>query len=287
MHFPRKIFINKLNCKGPIKTVIFDLEGTIIDKGCMAPVEAITKLFSNYRYDLNKNGYELTKNDIRKNLHINRVEYITSIAKIISKDINIKELLENYNKIQEEHFDEYNNIIEGSHTLFGKLREENINIGAISPSYDDRLSTLIGTRLIRKNLIPDRLITNIEEFELPSPALIYKCLNQLDTYPLQSVVKVDDTPIGIKEGLNAGCWTIGVSKWSSLCNYQSKFEIENMSELERNKRERIARKELLKSGAHFVVSDLSYVFDVIQLINNKLRNNEQPHKYIARSRFYK
>lgn len=34
---------------------------------------------------------------------------------------------------------------------------------------------------------------------------------RLDVNPIEAVVKVDDTVDGIKEGLSAGCWTIGVA----------------------------------------------------------------------------
>lgn len=35
---------------------------------------------------------------------------------------------------------------------------------------------------------------------------------RLDVSPIEAVVKVDDTVDGIKEGLTAGCWTVGVAK---------------------------------------------------------------------------
>lgn len=34
---------------------------------------------------------------------------------------------------------------------------------------------------------------------------------RMDVNPIEAVVKVDDTVDGIKEGLSAGCWTIGVA----------------------------------------------------------------------------
>ena len=44
---------------------------------------------------------------------------------------------------------------------------------------------------------------------------------ELDVWAPQSVVKVDDTTGGIKAGLFAGCWTVGIAKtvsiFSNLC----------------------------------------------------------------------
>ncbi len=43
------------------------------------------------------------------------------------------------------------------------------------------------------------------------PFLLYKAFLELAVWPAWSCVKVDDTEVGIKEGLNSGCWTVGVA----------------------------------------------------------------------------
>ena len=42
--------------------------------------------------------------------------------------------------------------------------------------------------------------------------MIYLNMVNMDVYPAQAVVKVDDTTSGIVAGLHAGCWTVGVAK---------------------------------------------------------------------------
>ena len=37
----------------------------------------------------------------------------------------------------------------------------------------------------------------------------------------KSVIKVDDTVSGIEEGINAGCWTVGVYKYGNYVNLSS------------------------------------------------------------------
>jgi len=39
---------------------------------------------------------------------------------------------------------------------------------------------------------------------------------KLDVSPIEAIVKVDDTADGVREGLNAGCWTVGVAKTVSI-----------------------------------------------------------------------
>ncbi|MDZ4055129.1 MAG: phosphonoacetaldehyde hydrolase, partial [Phenylobacterium sp.] len=45
----------------------------------------------------------------------------------------------------------------------------------------------------------------------PSPLMIYKACADLGVWPLSRVVKVDDAEVGVAEGRNAGCFTIGVA----------------------------------------------------------------------------
>lgn len=35
---------------------------------------------------------------------------------------------------------------------------------------------------------------------------------KLDVSPIEAIVKVDDTADGMREGLHAGCWTVGLAK---------------------------------------------------------------------------
>jgi phosphonoacetaldehyde hydrolase len=41
--------------------------------------------------------------------------------------------------------------------------------------------------------------------------MIYKACADLGVWPLSRVVKVDDAEVGVAEGRNAGCFTIGVA----------------------------------------------------------------------------
>jgi phosphonoacetaldehyde hydrolase len=41
--------------------------------------------------------------------------------------------------------------------------------------------------------------------------MLYKACLDLDVWPLSRVVKVDDAEVGMAEGRNAGCFTVGVA----------------------------------------------------------------------------
>lgn len=46
-------------------------------------------------------------------------------------------------------------------------------------------------------------------------------MNNLNVWPIQSVVKVDDTVSGVGEGLNAGCWSVGLYGYSNYTDIDS------------------------------------------------------------------
>ena len=42
--------------------------------------------------------------------------------------------------------------------------------------------------------------------------MVWKNALELNCHPIEGVIKVDDTVDGIKEGISAGCWAVGVAK---------------------------------------------------------------------------
>ena len=70
----------------------------------------------------------------------------------------------------------------------------------------------------------------------PGPSMVHKNMDLLNVSPVESVVKVDDTVGGIGEGINAGCWAVGVSRYSNYMNINSEKEENNLTLHELNER---------------------------------------------------
>ena len=95
-------------------------------------------------------------------------------------------------------------------------------------------------------------------------------------HPIQSVVKVDDTVGGIGEGLAAGCWTVGLSRYS---NYMDVDNLEHemlLSTNEMDRRNQKTKEILEKAGAHYVVDSIVDLPDVVKDINLRLKHGERP-----------
>ena len=46
----------------------------------------------------------------------------------------------------------------------------------------------------------------------PYPYMVWANCIKLDVNPIQAVMKVDDTADGVREGILAGCWSIGLAR---------------------------------------------------------------------------
>ena len=86
----------------------------------------------------------------------------------------------------------------------------------------------------------------------------------LNIETINSVVKVDNNIQGIKEGINAGCWTVGIYEYDTNI-YENTIEKENIEQQTRNR--------LIHAGADFVIPNLSYLPEVIEKINIQMDVN--------------
>ena len=98
----------------------------------------------------------------------------------------------------------------------------------------------------------------------------------MDITPIESVVKVDDTVGGVGEGLNAGCWTIGVSRYSNYMNINTLDEEATLSAEEIEYRHNKTKEILRAAGAHYVIDSIVDIEAVIDDINARLARGEKP-----------
>ena len=77
------------------------------------------------------------------------------------------------------------------------------------------------------------------------------------------VLKVGDTPVDIREGLNAGAWSVGVVKSSNEVGC-SEAELMALKEEDRSQRYSTARCTLQAAGAHAIIDSLAELPALLQ-----------------------
>jgi phosphonoacetaldehyde hydrolase len=88
-------------------------------------------------------------------------------------------------------------------------------------------------------------------------------LETLGCWPTASVLKVDDAPVGILEGRNAGCLTVGVAASGNALG----LDAESYGALTGNARTEgltRARSELASAGADFVIDTVDDLLPLLE-----------------------
>ena len=274
----------KKTYNGPIKAVIFDMSGTIIDPFCISSALSFVSAFR-------QNGFNISIREardpmgLRKDLHIKEILNDFSVRKRWIEEMrrdptedDIKNIHTSFEKTQFKILPSYANIIDGVEETVDILKTNyKIKIG-ITTDLDRKMVDIVldkNPKFITKCIVSgDELRENIGY--RPKPYMLWKNLFNMGINPIQSVVKVDDTVVGIEEGINAGCWTIGVSDWGNYMNINSIGEYEKLNYYQLEEKRKISKKRLLDGGAHYVVDNVKNIPEVILDINSKLEADIHP-----------
>jgi phosphonoacetaldehyde hydrolase len=130
----------------------------------------------------------------------------------------------------------------------------------------------------KQGYVPDASVAGDEVVHgaRPKPFMVYKNLDMMDVHPIQSVIKIDDTVSGIGEALEAGCWGVGVSRYSNYMDIDSIAHAESLSDEEMARRLDHTNEILQKAGAHYVIDSLTDIEPVIEDVNARLARGERP-----------
>ena len=95
------------------------------------------------------------------------------------------------------------------------LKRNKILIGSTTGFYRENME-IIKKKLEFHYLSLDSYVSStcLNKPSRPYPYMIQENMNLLNIHNPRSVIKIDDTAVGIQEGQNANCWTVGVSRWS-------------------------------------------------------------------------
>ena len=258
-----------------IKACIFDLGGTIIDKYSLIPLISFRKAF------LNK-GIVLDSDLIRKDMGLNKIDHIDQIC---SKPVVIKDWYKKYNRIinDEDKEDLYNQflkiqkretienmkIIPETYDVMNKLRERNIKIGSTT-GFDKEQMERVKNILKSNGIELDSYVSStcLDKPGRPFSYMIHENMDRFNIANPKNIIKLDDTNSGIREGINAGCWTIGVSRWSVYMNVNDYSEINYLSNYQLINKIENSKKTLQKSGPNMIINDLRELPKIIDDIND-------------------
>jgi phosphonoacetaldehyde hydrolase len=109
----------------------------------------------------------------------------------------------------------------------------------------------------------------------PYPWMCYRLAIDLRIYPLSSCVKIGDTESDIQEGLNAGMWTIGVTRSGNTVGL-SEADWLQLDPREQAKLLACAEQELRAAGAHYTAETVAHALPLLDEIERRITNQECP-----------
>lgn len=258
-----------------IKACIFDLGGTIVDRYSLTPLLSLKKLFQKRDIHLN-NGLIFKDMGKNKKDHINLILNDDLILKQWFKkydeypnDKDVNTLFDHFNRIQMKYSDEIIDILPETKPCIGYLDFNYIKKGCTT-GFNKKNMDIIRGKLERKNIYLDRYISStcLDKPSRPHPFMIQEIMNSLNITDPKSVIKVDDTVVGIHEGMRAKCWTVGVSRWSTNMKISSIEDAYGLHIYELQNQLKKSREILYEGGADFVIDTLDELPRVIEYINN-------------------
>ena len=257
-----------------IKACIFDLGGTIVDRYSITPLLSLRKVFSN-------RGINVNNTLIQKDMGMNKKDHIVNILndKYIERqwfqrykdhpdeyDINI--LFNDFNDNQYEYSDKMIDILPETPGCIDYLNFNYIKTGCTT-GFDKKNMEIIKNKLDHNDIYLDSYVSStcLNKPSRPYPYMIHKNMLNLNINNPQQVIKVDDTVVGIEEGKNAGCVTVGVARWSinmNIMNINDAYDFD-LKDIQDQLKE--SRKVLNDSGADYVIDTLDELPSVIEDIN--------------------
>lgn len=256
-----------------IRACIFDLGGTIVDRYSLSPFLSLKKAFEKYNIlvpnalifkDMGKHKLDHI-NDILSNDYI-KLSWNNNYGSEPNEETG-NQIFGLFNEIQIESSKNID-IIPETKNIIKYLRSNQIRVGCTTGfNYENMMQ--VQHRLNKNGIYLDSYVSStcLGKPARPNPSMIYKNMNNLNIIKSNEVVKVDDTVVGIEEGKNAGCWTVGVAKWSTYMKVKSIDELIFIKEDEIRDRLIHSTDVLKQSGADYVIDDLNELPGVINQIN--------------------
>jgi phosphonoacetaldehyde hydrolase len=255
--------------RGPgLRAVIFDWAGTTVDHGSRAPAEVFVELFQ-------RSGVAISLAEARgpmgraKRDHIAAIFALPRVARAwqtvhgkAPSHADLDRLYDAFVPLQREALVRHADVIAGVPEVVAECRRRGLKIGSTT-GYPRVLMDIVAPLAKAGGFDPDVILcADDAPAGRPAPWLNFRAAERLDVYPMSAIVVVDDTPVGIEAGLNAGAWTVAVTRTGNSLGL-SPEDVAALDPVERAARLENASAEFRALGAHHVIESVAALVPVL------------------------
>jgi phosphonoacetaldehyde hydrolase len=264
-----------------VKAVIFDWAGTVVDHGSLAPMGAFVETFAEF-------GVKISVDEARgpmgmaKRPHIAALIALPRVAAVWTErhghaptEADIDAVYAAFVPRNVAVAARHATLISGVADVVAELRRAQVKIGSTT-GYTREIMAEILPVAAAQGFTPDSLVcTGDTPDGRPTPYMLYKSFLDLKIWPAWDAIKVDDTEVGIHEGVNAGSWTVGVAVSGNLFGL-SEADTAALPAADFARRRSQAAKKLESAGAHYVIDSVADLMPVAQAIEARRGRGERP-----------
>ena len=264
-----------------LTAVVFDWAGTILDFGSCAPMGAFIALFA--RFDV-----ALTVDEARGPMGMAKWDHIKALGRLPGitaqwqqrhgkpfTDADVDHLYEVFTPMNAAVVADFSDFIPGAVEVVNALRARGLKIGSTT-GYNRPIMDIVTPVAAAGGYVPDNLVCAGDlSAGRPTPLMMYRTFADLGVWPPSTVVKVDDTGVGIAEGLNAGTWTVGLSVSGNAMGL-SLTEWLALNAERQDQLRQVAVARLKASGAHYVIDSVADLLPVLDDIEARLAKGQKP-----------
>jgi len=261
--------------------LVLDWAGTVVDHGSRAPMGAFVRAFAEF-------GVAITVADARGPMGMAKRDHIRMVAAVPSVAANwrarhgkpcgeadIDAIMAVFEPMNIAAVKDHADIIPGALEALADARKRGLKIGSTTGYTRPIMAELMPIAAAR-GYSPDVVVCagDLKEGR-PAPLMMWHAMAAMGTWPAHTVVKVDDTPPGIGEGLNAGTWTIGLALTGNICGLSAE-ELAGLPEAEKAVVRARAASEMNAAGAHLVIDSIADLPAALDTIEARLAKGERP-----------
>lgn len=203
--------------RGPLRAVVLDWAGTVLDYGCQAPTATFIEAFAAYDVPVTA-AQARGPMGMAKRAHIQMITRMAGIAEAWQErhgrsatEADVDALYERFLPLQVAMVAKHAGLIPGALDAINAKRTRRLNIGSTT-GYPRAVMDVVVRAAAAQGYVPDSLAC-AEDTPMgrPGPFPALKTLIDMAVFPVEAVVKIGDTVVDVEEGLNGGMWAVGVS----------------------------------------------------------------------------
>jgi len=269
----------RLPYRGPIKAVILDWAGTVVDHGSRAPMGAFVRAFAQF-------GVAISVADARGPMGMAKADHIRAVGTAINtrwsavhhrdfSDDDVRAIFDVFEPMNVAAIRDHAALIPGAGDALAVMATRGIRVGSTT-GYTRAIMAELAPLAAAQGFRPEVTVCAGDlAAGRPAPLQMWHAMAALGVWPAAAVVKVDDTPPGIGEARAAGAWAVGVALTGNIAGWSAE-EIATVPEAKKAIARARATTELTEAGAHLVIDSIADLPVAITALEARMERGESP-----------